>query len=252
MAGDGTANNPFQVATASDLKKVGSGEDGWNLDSHYVQTEDIDMGGGWFAIISTEGFSGVYDGQGFTIQNVQAGGLGGSYGWTIFAVKIAEGGIVKNCYLKNVSISHGGRDIVSGFFHVNYGIIQDVLIDGIVMNEVSTSDCLMVGFGYENYGSIERCYIKGVVLNNGPGVTGGIGCSKISCIGFVSKNCPGGIISNCGVEGVLIPDYRTSACGDAIGFVNINEGVITDCYSVCELKELEYSGGVVPPPEPPE
>ncbi len=38
----GSKDNPFLVTNYEDLKKVGTGIDGWNLDSHYLQTADID------------------------------------------------------------------------------------------------------------------------------------------------------------------------------------------------------------------
>ena len=71
MAGSGTAQDPFQVVTASDLQKVASGVDGWDDDAHYVQVADIDMEQVYFYI---NVFNGVYDGRGHVIENVKATG----------------------------------------------------------------------------------------------------------------------------------------------------------------------------------
>ena len=97
----------FEVATAADLQKVGTGEDGWNLDSDYIQIADIDMTGvtwtpigkpaselgyfythegelvnldqdttheviitAWFPFVKEDAFTGTYDGQGYTIRNL--------------------------------------------------------------------------------------------------------------------------------------------------------------------------------------
>ncbi len=71
MVGSGTAQDPFQVVTASDLQKVASGVDGWDDDAHYVQVADIDMEQVYFYI---NVFNGVYDGRGHVIENVKATG----------------------------------------------------------------------------------------------------------------------------------------------------------------------------------
>jgi hypothetical protein len=71
MVGSGTAQDPFQVVTASDLQKVASGVDGWDDDAHYVQVADIDMEQ-VYSYINV--FNGVYDGRGHVIENVKATG----------------------------------------------------------------------------------------------------------------------------------------------------------------------------------
>ncbi|MCK9225191.1 MAG: hypothetical protein M0Q02_08905, partial [Candidatus Muirbacterium halophilum] len=70
--GSGTESNPYQVATAEQLNKVRN-----HLDKHFIQTADIDLstyaaGEGWMPIASSvaSAFSGVYDGDGFTISNL--------------------------------------------------------------------------------------------------------------------------------------------------------------------------------------
>ena len=74
----------FEVSTYEDLKKVGTGIDGWTLDADYIQTADInasasktenpDGSGGYYGFepigTNTNKFTGIYDGQGHTISNL--------------------------------------------------------------------------------------------------------------------------------------------------------------------------------------
>ncbi|MEX0686040.1 MAG: GLUG motif-containing protein [Balneolales bacterium] len=72
--GEGTEENPYQVATLKHLQEVGN-----HLDQHFIQTADIDASetknwndGKGFIPIGDEdtGFNGVYDGDGFIIENM--------------------------------------------------------------------------------------------------------------------------------------------------------------------------------------
>jgi hypothetical protein len=69
----------FEISTYADLKKVGTGVDGWDLDSDYKLMNDIDAsdseaeneGAGWIPIGRLSGsFTGTFDGQGYTISNL--------------------------------------------------------------------------------------------------------------------------------------------------------------------------------------
>lgn len=72
--GTGTAQNPWQVATADHLSNVRS-----YLDGHFIQTADIDLGvapwndgAGWAALgqYSHLPFGGNYNGNGHTISGL--------------------------------------------------------------------------------------------------------------------------------------------------------------------------------------
>lgn len=71
--GNGTAENPYQVATAEQLNAVR-----YDLDAHYIQTADIDLSQfdnwepiGYATSKETAGFSGSYDGNGYKISNMK-------------------------------------------------------------------------------------------------------------------------------------------------------------------------------------
>lgn len=76
--GKGTAEDPYQIGTAEELKlvatKVNAGETGY-ASAYYKQTADIDLQGSgtnqWTPIgQSGKPFTGTYDGAGYTIQNL--------------------------------------------------------------------------------------------------------------------------------------------------------------------------------------
>jgi len=78
--GDGTSDNPYQIATLENLYWITTNSSSWN--KHFIQTADIDASetadwctGGWLPIgdnITTaiQVFSGTYDGQGYTISGL--------------------------------------------------------------------------------------------------------------------------------------------------------------------------------------
>lgn len=75
--GNGTAANPFKVATVDDLQRVGTGDyknGPWRLDAHYIQTAHINLSGvaNWTPIGAADRiFTGTYDGDGYTISNLK-------------------------------------------------------------------------------------------------------------------------------------------------------------------------------------
>jgi hypothetical protein len=82
--GDGTANNPYLVASAADLDAVRN-----NLTAHYRQTADINLGvipwnegEGWMPIGTNAGgmlFTGSYNGAGFQITGLRINRPGADY-----------------------------------------------------------------------------------------------------------------------------------------------------------------------------
>ena len=68
--GSGTAQDPYQIATAADL--IALGEMPTDYDKHFILTADIDLdlnllGGGFFDRAVIAGFTGVLDGNGHRI-----------------------------------------------------------------------------------------------------------------------------------------------------------------------------------------
>ncbi len=77
VMGTGSINDPYEISSIENLFWIFMNSSSWN--QHYVQTEDIDLsdtvnwfeGAGWPSIGSSSvHFSGVYDGQGYSIDNL--------------------------------------------------------------------------------------------------------------------------------------------------------------------------------------
>ena len=72
-AGDGTAGNPWQIATLNNLYWITQNSGYWSgTNSNFIQTADIVWSGGGYIPIggSTWQFSGTYNGNNHTITNL--------------------------------------------------------------------------------------------------------------------------------------------------------------------------------------
>lgn len=245
MAGSGTALDPFQIATPSDLAKVGTGTDGWNMDSHYLQTANIDIsgyssGGGWTPIgISANSFVGNFDGNGFIISNLFIDRSGtnvqGLFGY------IGEGADVTRVALEGVNIVAGSN--VGALAAINYGSIADSYAIGEITGGSGIGGLVGVNHDYisgsyasvditangysagglfaNNSGTIINSYATGSVTNSGSMYySGGLGGKNFSTItncystGAVSGGFAiGGLLgSNSGTVTASFWDTQTSGC----------------------------------------
>ncbi len=141
--GTGEPNDPYQIATAEDLLRLGESPE--DYDKHFILTADIDLdpdlpGGRVFgdALIAPESsggvsghsgasFRGVFDGQGHTIANLH---IMGKYGYD------------------------------AGLFGMLDGLVKDVNLTDVV---VIGSPCGAI-VGLNHGGMILRCHVSGMVL----------------------------------------------------------------------------------------
>lgn len=126
--GNGTQSNPYYVSNASDFTKINSrGVDKW-----YLQTQDIDLGAyeNWNSVGGANGFTGNYNGQGYTIFNLKSTNKSvessANTADGLFAA-VGKGGIVTNFTIKNASINSKANYVgaVAGF---NCGTISKINI----------------------------------------------------------------------------------------------------------------------------
>ena len=137
--GFGTDEYPYKVFDEATLKKVGSGDDGWDMKQHYIQTADIDLSEvtDWDPIgTPSKPFEGSFDGQGFLISNMVIKSSADNQG--LFGV-IGKNGKVENVNLADVDIS--GYDNTS----INTGSVAG-LSYGTVTNCCSTGR--VIGYDY--------------------------------------------------------------------------------------------------------
>ena len=207
--GSGTADNPYQIATAADL--IALGETPEDYDKHFLLTADIDLdpnlpGGkvfdkavvaratweglspGWRSLRGSP-FTGVFDGAGhvishLTIQGKEYLGLFGQL----------SGADVKNLGVVDLNITGSGGSV-----------------GGLV--------------GWNNGGTVTQCYSTGAVS----------GVDRVG--GLVGSNSYG-TVTQCYGTGAVI---GTSYVG---GLVGSNNGAVTDCYSTGAVSGGSFVGGL--------
>ena len=224
FSGAGTDQEPFEVATAEDLSKVGTGTDGWNLDSYYIQTADIDLTGysNWTKIGTyADRFVGSYDGAGFEIKNLiiqdSAAGCG------LFAY-LGVGGHLSNIHLRNVSSA--GYQRTGSLVGSNYGTIERCSATGSV--SATSSYCGgLVGVNESGGNIFESWCICDVTSSYSYGYLGG----------FTARNY--GVITDCYAQGSV------TGANELGGFLGRNFATIERCYAAVQViaSNPMYVGG---------
>jgi len=224
----------FNVTSYADLKKVGTGADGWNLDSDYVQTANIDASasatenpdgeGGFYGFepIGTfaNKFTGTYDGGGYTISNLYihrtSTNYVGLFGYAHIYTEFSNLGVT--------SCDITGNIYVGGLVGINFATIQNCYSTGSVAGSRGVG-----GFVGLNYTTISNCYSTGSVA----------GDSNVG--GFVGSNYT--TISNCYSTGSVAGD---SNVGGFVGNTGDYEGEdYTYCYYDTETSGMSDSNGGV-------
>ncbi len=210
FSGAGTEQEPFEVATAADLRKVGSGTDGWGLDKYYTQTADIDLSGysNWSPIGNNANpFSGNFNGGGFKISNLKINrsttDYQGLFGVTDSGAELTDitvdsfdidakgrsGGLVgwNNGKIINCCVSgfiEGNRSYVGGLTGYNFGEVHSSCSMGTVKNVISALGHYTGGLIGRNYDQaiVSNSYSNSVVdgRNHVGGLIGGNGYSTVS------------------------------------------------------------------------
>ncbi len=241
-----------------------------SLSGKYILFRDINLYNTEFTPIGTSEspFTGIFDGNGFTISNYSIttvtpyDGKNSSRYVGLFGV---NKGTIKNLGVKNVNI-----DIVSASFIVyvgalvgsNHGIIDNCYSTGLVKIQINGTSTLgglvgsaentsiitnsyssanvvyfsggswsIGGFVGSNYGTIENCYSTGNVTGEGGSRSFSV---SNSTGGFVGVNTSNGIIrssySRSIVKSITTNSYSSGSINTG-GFGGVNLGVIENCYS---------------------
>lgn len=243
--GDGTEENPYQVATAEQLGAVC-----YNTNAHYVQVADIDLSGRTWKTIGQ--FDGVYDGGGYKIFNmliapesVAIANHGGSwdtcyYGFIGFNCGTLQNVIIENCIVNldmlediDLGVELGSYSAyVGGIAAYQWGgTVQDSSVQGNITIINSNSDTYIGGIiGYSYGGTNSECKnltnnadINIIGAENQESVyCGGIMGNNLSpacnCINFGNINATAGIYLYCGG----ITGYIDSTLESCNNYGNIN------------------------------
>lgn len=262
--GDGSAGNPWQIATCADLQSMNDGTASY--DDDFIVTADIDCAGAAVNVIdfgNMDPLEGTFDGGGRTISNFTlATGHIGKYGNGLFTS--VYGGTVKNLTLSGVSLAHSTVDDAG-----RIGLLAGWAEGGAQFENVTVTGSLTLDYpvigerigglvGYSSGNVYQNIITNIAVTSSAPGgnnyhVGGLIGrsendqISKVAVLGNVtlqqneSMNIGGLIgrsvdtsISEAFVLGNVSVSGQTGRVGGLIGWANTDAGqnVIEDSYAL--------------------
>ncbi len=243
--GDGTAGNPYKIATANDLRefaqRVNNGQ--IRADAYAVLTDNIDLNPGftfkedgsysgpdreephqWIPIGNEEHlYTGTFNGDGHTISGLyinNSDNYQGLFGY------VGTGGTVK---VLTVSGNVSGDWHVGGVVGYNDGgTVTNCAFTGSVSGNNYVGG--VVGYssgGSSDSASVTNCYNTGSVTSSGSPVGGVVGYNS-------------GIVTNCYNTGSV------TGTNDSVGgVVGDNGGTVENCYNTGSVKGDWYVGGVV-------
>lgn len=242
--GDGTEENPYQIATLDDLKELSLAPAEW--DAYFVLTADIDAAATstWkdegetkvkgFSPIGTginENFGGTFDGQGHTISNLyinrptaQFVGLFGRVGDS------GQTGTIKDLNVSNATVV--GYQYVGGAFgYINYGYVTNVHSDAQV--EALISAISYAGaFAGRASGYFYNCSASGSV--KGSGMLGGFA-------GYLNNATYAVDAFRCyATASVTASNTADEKVG---GFVGETNATVSDCYATGAVSGMKNTGG---------
>ena len=261
--GSGTAQDPYQIATAADL--IDLGETPQDYDKHFKLVADIDLdprlpGGKTFdkAVIAPGSFfnnkynpfqgtpfTGVFDGNRHTISHLTITGedcLG------LFGQLLSEAE-VKNLGMVDVRITGSGYYAGGLVGHNGDGCVVHCYSTGVVRGGQYVG-----GLAGENHGAVMHCYSSSAV--QGTFAAGGLagsnyGGTVAQCYstGAVSGNTSvGGLVAANWSWGTVSRCYSRGAVSGTLwvgGLVGENDGSVTHCYSAGAVSGKDGFGGLV-------
>ncbi len=221
--GTGAPDDPYEVATLSQLYEVRN-----HLDAHFILVNDIDASATSteaFEPIGTqnEGFSGVFDGDGFKIFNLTISKPDDSY-IGLFG-NIESNGVIRNVHLMDADIS--GDVSVGGLAGQNNGLIEQSTIHGSVIG-----GRIVGGLAGENHNEIID---SGTTVNvtisrrTGGGLTG-------ENSGIIQRSYAWGDVDGIGANTVIL--------GGLTG-INSGSGEIIESYATGNVNGYDELGGLV-------
>ena len=233
--GKGTAEDPYQIGTAEELKlvaaKVNAGEAGY-ASAYYKQTADIDLQGSgtnqWTPIgQSGKPFTGTYDGAGYTIQNLykvrSTANSSKNHYYGLFGM-IQNSAVITNVTVENVTLMgslYVGAIVGNGYTGKE---ISNCTVKGDIKIDAYWYAGVIGGNGYIN--KVENCTVSG---NPGSYIKGNNGSYIGGIWGFRGEG--GQTITNCHVSGINISgdDRLGGYCGIAHYGNKISDCTVSDC-----------------------
>jgi hypothetical protein len=172
--GDGTEENPYQIATLENLYWIAADNDvvpepdyTSRMSSHYIQTDNIDAtetqnwhsgtGWSWIGTSLSNSFSGSYNGQNHTIDAIF---INRGYAYYIGLFGHIDGAMIENLGVTNVNIT--GNRWVGGL--VGFAINQSTITNCYCTGQVSGVEEIVGGLvGLLKQSTVINCYSMGIV-----------------------------------------------------------------------------------------
>jgi len=262
--GSGTAEDPYQIATAADLIALGETAD--DYDKHFILTADIDLdpnlpGGKVFdrAVIAPDVndldngfqgpfFTGVFDGSDHTISHLTISRGGYGWGLSLFGETGSEA-VICNVGLEAVDVNG-----TAGLVGCNAGSICQCYATGTVKgsgglvgrNTGSISQCYFTGtvngsgglVGSNAKGEIAMSYSMGTV--NGSRGVGGLVGRNLGCV--ILSYSTADVSANGSLAGGLIGDMTLRS---RLGAYSVSDrALVSMCYSTGRVTATDGVGGL--------
>lgn len=269
--GDGTADNPYQIATGAQLAYlagvVNSGEKGEKCEGQYfVLTEDIDLNNQqWTPIGNTFAnvlfgdsdyvcFAGSFDGKNHTISNISIGTAEKPLETDVCGLFGASAGTIANVNLNNVSIntiaakmSRGAVGMFGSLAGYAGGKISDCTVTNVDINADTPEESRSIAYWTGGFAgiidgdsSVANCRATGAVEEkSGKGSVGG----------FIGELGEASTIEYCGADVTVTSIKNYYGGADLGGFIGKGNGnrnektLIKSCYAKGNVSGGAYAGG---------
>ena len=262
-APDGSELHPFIVNSVATLKKVGTRADGWGLDKHYLQTENITLSATetWTPIgTDANEFTGSYNGGGYSISNLSIpSATDRSLG--LFGV-IGERGAVRNVALRSVKIISTGMGIGGIAGGNDRGTIENCYVTGEVRGSYDVGG--IAGLNFQ--GVIKNCYTTCNVTGSLSGVGGiagiGEGSSTVAVcyatgtitgayvVGGIAGNINSGNANLCvALNNEVAATDATDEVGRVVGYHYDDSGTMSNNFARAAGMVLKLNGATISPTE---
>ena len=227
MDGEGTKENPYEIAAADDLYEFAIKVNEGDNTACAVLTADITLpiDTNWTPIGKDKDhmYNGTFDGDGHTITGLSVDIQSGNIIYAGLFGCLGAGGTIKNVSLTDSKITcSGNRVYAGGVCGWNYGTIENCYNTGDVSGTSEYGFVYAGGVcGLNDYGTIENCYNTGEVSGIYGFVYAG-GVCGVNDYGTIENCYNTGEVSGTGTS--------TDGSGYAGGVCGWNTGTIENCY----------------------
>ena len=203
----GTANNPYKIFTAAQLKNFAVAVNtGSEKSAHAKLMNNIDLkdvcgeSNSWIPIGNSfsNSYSGTFEGNGHKIENLY------------------------------INTTDSGAENQGLFGYVYGGTVQNLTVSGNVSGDSYVGGVV----GYNDGGTVTGCTFSGSGSVSGSSYVGGV----------VGYNISSGNVKNCTNTGSVNGSAGSSNVG---GVVGLNSGIVENCYNTGSVSGDWYVGGVV-------